>query len=241
MDVHKPKPWHGWRELGKEIGTIVLGVLIALGAEQVVEAIHWSHMTREAEHQLRDELTEASAWSFERVAFGPCYERKLAGMAQRLASSAGAWRGDVSPVGIPAFDALKSPYIGTVRPWADTVWQTAVASGSLVHMDRDRANRFASAYRSVGQLRANNDAEQAIIPNLIILGADRQLTPQAMDRVETAISELRFRNAFAQLSSKQLYQKVGAFGISLPAEFRRKRLAEGIAGWGDCVANPDKN
>ena len=23
MEVHKPKPWHGWRELAKEIGTIV--------------------------------------------------------------------------------------------------------------------------------------------------------------------------------------------------------------------------
>ena len=36
MDIHKPKPWHGVREFLKEIGTIVIGVLIALGEFKVV-------------------------------------------------------------------------------------------------------------------------------------------------------------------------------------------------------------
>lgn len=41
MHVHLPKPLHGWREFVGEVGIIVLGVLIALGAEQVVETLHW--------------------------------------------------------------------------------------------------------------------------------------------------------------------------------------------------------
>jgi len=32
VDIHKPRPWRGWREFAKEVGTIVLGVLIAIGA-----------------------------------------------------------------------------------------------------------------------------------------------------------------------------------------------------------------
>jgi hypothetical protein len=28
MDIHKPKHWHGWRELVKEVGAVVIGVLI---------------------------------------------------------------------------------------------------------------------------------------------------------------------------------------------------------------------
>ena len=32
MHINKPKPWCGWRELGKELGTIVLNMLIALGS-----------------------------------------------------------------------------------------------------------------------------------------------------------------------------------------------------------------
>ena len=56
MDIHKPKPWHGSREFMKEIGTIVIGVLIALAAEQGVEAIHWSHKVDDAHVRLHREL-----------------------------------------------------------------------------------------------------------------------------------------------------------------------------------------
>ncbi len=41
MHFHLPKPLHGWREFVGEVGIIVIGVLIALGAEQVVEWVHW--------------------------------------------------------------------------------------------------------------------------------------------------------------------------------------------------------
>ena len=41
MHFHLPKPLHGWREFVGEVGIIVIGVLIALGAEQVVETLHW--------------------------------------------------------------------------------------------------------------------------------------------------------------------------------------------------------
>jgi hypothetical protein len=37
MRVHLPKPLHGWRAFVGEVGVIVLGVLIALGAEQMVQ------------------------------------------------------------------------------------------------------------------------------------------------------------------------------------------------------------
>jgi hypothetical protein len=30
MEIHKPKPVHGWRDFAKEVGIIVLGVLSAL-------------------------------------------------------------------------------------------------------------------------------------------------------------------------------------------------------------------
>ena len=53
MDIHKPKPVHGWRELLKEIGIIVIGVMIALGAEQAVEALHWVYQVDAGEAALK--------------------------------------------------------------------------------------------------------------------------------------------------------------------------------------------
>jgi hypothetical protein len=43
MHVHPPKAVHGWREFAKEIVIIVIGVLIAVGFEDVAEEIHWRH------------------------------------------------------------------------------------------------------------------------------------------------------------------------------------------------------
>jgi hypothetical protein len=34
MAIHKPKPVHNWRELASEVGVIVVGIIIALTAEQ---------------------------------------------------------------------------------------------------------------------------------------------------------------------------------------------------------------
>jgi hypothetical protein len=41
VEFHKPKPVHNWRELLTEIGVVVIGVCIALAAEQAVEWWHW--------------------------------------------------------------------------------------------------------------------------------------------------------------------------------------------------------
>jgi type II secretory pathway pseudopilin PulG len=65
MDIHKPKPWRGGPEFLKEIGTIVIGVLIALGAEQAVAWIHTQEQVRSAREALRDEIGRNAAYAVE--------------------------------------------------------------------------------------------------------------------------------------------------------------------------------
>ena len=56
MHFHLPKPLHGWRAFAGEVGIIVLGVLIALGFEQVVSAAHDRSTAAEARASIRDEI-----------------------------------------------------------------------------------------------------------------------------------------------------------------------------------------
>jgi len=56
MHLHLPKPLHGWREFVGEVGIIVLGVLIALGAEQVIENLHWRNEVNQTREALDAEL-----------------------------------------------------------------------------------------------------------------------------------------------------------------------------------------
>ena len=68
MDSDKSKPWPDWRAFLWEIVTIVIGVLLALGAGQVVEAFHW-----------RDEVAEESASSSVKLTSVPSGSRMIIG------------------------------------------------------------------------------------------------------------------------------------------------------------------
>ncbi len=56
MHVHLPKPLHGWREFSGEVGIIVLGVLIALAAEQVIETLHFKRVLDGYRAALHEEV-----------------------------------------------------------------------------------------------------------------------------------------------------------------------------------------
>lgn len=56
MDIHKPKPWHGWRDFLKEYGIIVLGVLTALAFEETAEALRWRHEVKAERSALHGEV-----------------------------------------------------------------------------------------------------------------------------------------------------------------------------------------
>ena len=78
MDIHLPKPMHGWREFVGEVGIIVLGVLIALGAEQVVETLHWRREVSAERTSLNHEARDMLGAIQTRQAQQACVDRRLA-------------------------------------------------------------------------------------------------------------------------------------------------------------------
>jgi hypothetical protein len=56
LDVHPPHaPTHTWKDFFIHVGTICVGLLIAVGLEQMVEAIHHRHVREELRHALRED------------------------------------------------------------------------------------------------------------------------------------------------------------------------------------------
>lgn len=56
MAMRFPAPLHGWRAFAGEVGTIVLGVLLALGAQELVQSLHWRSEVKETRQALDAEL-----------------------------------------------------------------------------------------------------------------------------------------------------------------------------------------
>lgn len=86
MHFHVPKPLHGWREFSGEVGVIVIGVLIALGAEQLVERFHRREQLRDAEGAMVSELRDDDLPQ----AFA-CGSREGLTLAAKLGSRLFAW------------------------------------------------------------------------------------------------------------------------------------------------------
>jgi hypothetical protein len=61
LDIHPPEhAAHTWRDFFIHIATIVVGLLIAIGLEQSVEALHHRHVLAETRENLHEELKRES-------------------------------------------------------------------------------------------------------------------------------------------------------------------------------------
>jgi hypothetical protein len=137
MHFHLPKPLHGWREFAGEVGIIVIGVLIALGAEQLVEEAQWHRRGLEAEAAMTRELGEDDGPQAEvRIRMSHCFDAQLDEIERALVAERdhGA---SFSPPTIAA-----PPF----RTWDDNAWRAAVSSGATSHMTTARMSGWSSAY-----------------------------------------------------------------------------------------------
>jgi len=128
MDIHKPKSWHGLREFLKEFGTIVVGVLTALAAEQGVEWLHWRHQAEVAREAIAYDLRRNLGDSAEKDAVSPC-------MAQRL--------GDLSDALDQAQTTKRLPPLSVSPPvtlaWSMRSWTGLTSGQALAHLsNRDQ-------------------------------------------------------------------------------------------------------
>ena len=102
MHFHLPKPLHGWRELLGEVAIIVVGVLLALGAEQLVEAAHWRSEVRDFRAAIDHELGRDLGVYALNMESRRCVAARLAALEQLLSQSrAGHQLRMVRPIGRP--------------------------------------------------------------------------------------------------------------------------------------------
>ena len=137
MEIHKPKPWHGWREFLKEYLIIVAGVLTALALEQFVDGLHWRHKVDQAERNMRVEAgrdrTDASQYAI----LAACTDAYLGRVRDDLLQH--------NKADLARLYDFGEPFV--TEPWTATAWEAAVASQIGDHMATDRFLNYAEAFR----------------------------------------------------------------------------------------------
>lgn len=138
-EAHGPeKPIHSPKEFLLHMLTVMLGLLLALGLEAIVEWRHHQHLAHQATENIRRELAENETWLDATLSYAPDEEKYLVaviGEMKKVKASDG--KATIAP---PAT-------IGwTFNVLARANYDMAQANGALSYMKFEDAARFAAAY-----------------------------------------------------------------------------------------------
>jgi hypothetical protein len=208
MHFHLPKPLHGWREFAGEVGIIVIGVLIALAAEQVVETLHWRHVAEAGRESVAEEIDNEYFAAAEMAIAQPCIDTQLQSIEAAVLAP-----GPFRPVRVYSEGSWSFVFRAPARSWSHHIWDSVSNDGTAGHFDRDTRLGLASVFGLVDYLREKNVAAESLQQRLSALG--RPIQPDAALRAGLVadIEQARSLYALMALVSNQLLGQGEAIGF----------------------------
>jgi hypothetical protein len=203
MHFQLPRPLHGWREFTGEVGIIVIGVLIALGAEQVVEAAHWRSEVATFRGDLDSEIALDLGTEEYRMMENGCVGRRLDELQAWLQS----WRDGrplklTGPIGIPA----------SLKP-NTSVWGSR-SSDTVSHMPTSAALAYADIYDEFSNNEDHRLDERAAWLELSEFDGATSLDHRDQMRLQGLITRARFRSQRITLNALNYLKKAERMGIA---------------------------
>lgn len=232
MHVHLPKPLHGWRAFAGEVGIIVLGVLIALAANEFVDGLQWRQKVNHAEAAMRLELSNDDApQAYARILIAPCLDAEI----ERIHDGAGQMPAD-------HLRGLVAAYVPPIRGWDSEAWKAVLGSDVGSHMGPDRLVQWSSPYRLMPALSDDNTRERDLAIDLHeALPPSGEPSPADLQALRRDSRQLQSLNSVFYRLSQLVLARSNAVGAPLPEASRRELLSEAKAMYGACVRAPDLN
>lgn len=213
MDIHKRNAAHSWREFLVEIGTIICGILIALGLEQAIEILHQQHLRQEAREAIRGELSVNLDAFRRRGEIQACIEPRLGELERLLVST-------------PPEAKLPRPlWVGRPQVWAarEDLWLAATSGARTSLLPPEEQASYARIYGSLRDFENEEQREQLAWVHLRALATLPSLDPQSRARLIDALNEARYANFRIKVAASQ-----GADGArELGLRTRRSPFKEG--------------
>lgn len=205
MHFHLPRPLHGWREFAGEVGIIVVGVLIALGAEQGVSAIRDRSEARQAKENVVYEIEQDLDVFRRRAAIQLCIDRRLDEIGQLIRSAP-------SPLPRPL-------WIGRPQVWEFYTqrWNTASSGGRTSLLTPEQQASFAVIYSRFSASEQMQQVEQGAWARLRGLEILPRLDPAAQKDMVQALEEARYANWRIKTNGLQVQDLVRTAGYRIRA------------------------
>ncbi len=197
--IRLPEPLDGWRKFAGEVGIIVLGVLLALGAQQAVEEFQERADVAELRAALRAELGDARARWEDMQARDTCALKRLDEIER--------WIADAPPT-----SRLTNGYDLILRNLNSHAWDIAKMSPVAAEIPLEERLTYASLYGSMENWRTILADERSNVDELGgLLSASNQpgLRRDALMRIAKARAMVMRR----QRNYPYFFQRFDELGI----------------------------
>jgi hypothetical protein len=206
VDIHKPKPWHGFREFLKEYLIIVVGVLTALAAEQAVEALRHRGEAAEAREAIRGEIGRNMTIFQRREALQGCVDDRLKAVEALIVSR-------------PLGEALPRPlWVGRPQVWqvSESRWSASASGGRAALLSADEQAAYGEMYADFHELDDAERIEQLAWAHLRELETLPNLDAATRSRLVEALHEARYANFRIKVAGFQAADRARA--LHAPAQ-----------------------
>jgi hypothetical protein len=193
----KLRPPHGWNAVTWELAIVTLGVLIALGAQQVVEGWTWDRKVAAAEQSMNEEIRNSLLAVAEMNRLDQCSTVQIEALQDAII------RGDKARARKILRDGNA---FGISRLWADNAFQATLAAQVSDHLGAEKLKRYSQVYQMIRDMRGARQVSEQPSPNLALLYFDLTLADSAETRLALLreVATLRLQMLSMQASGEPL-------------------------------------
>ena len=209
-------PSMGWKAFWSEILIVILGVLIALAANEAVQDWSWRNKVQDGEVRLQGDVAYLFKLSAEQYSVKPCTLLQLQVLSQKLVHSSSAW----TPVTVHIDDGSNVPFIIRMpaRPHVFPVWDSLLADGTAARFPQDRQAFYGAVSARITRTQNQNDDANQLGRRLLALGHPMALSDDTRRYFLVMTEEIRALITGAELGSKQRMTAIAEFGSAPEAK-----------------------
>ena len=219
-----------------EMFVVVAGVLIALGAEQLVSDWRWQGEVRDSNRRISDELGYNLVNAYERLAINDCLEPRLAELRDELIKGEPMWTSSRARFETDIYHQAFPPVYRTPnRPWPKNAWETALNGETLGHFRPKRVAQFAALFDEVSGLQRSQAEELDVAASLGDLAFAGPISASERRANLKLVAKLSALNARIVFQSQVVLKNAADAELSPDPKYLRENLDQQRRYRGNCV------
>lgn len=203
-------PSMGWKAFWSEILIVILGVLIALAANEAVQNWNWQNKVRDGEARLLPDMAYLFSLSAEQVVIAPCVEAQLTALSQKLVQSGKTW----APVTVHIDDGYNTRWVVRIpnRTLSFAIWDALVADGTAARFPQDRQATYGMIGARIKRTQNQSDEANQLARRMLALGHPMALSDDTRRYFLVMTEEMRSLMTLNTIGASQRIAAIAEFG-----------------------------